>query len=147
MSVPVRRLLARDKAEWLSLFRGYIAFYQARVAEDVIESTWQRLIVGEPDFHRALLAVDASDKAIGLAHILFHRSTWSASWYCYLEDLYVDPDRRRRGVGRALIEAVFREADARECTRTYWTTEESNDVARLLYDRLARKSSFVQYRR
>jgi ribosomal protein S18 acetylase RimI-like enzyme len=50
-------------------------------------------------------------------------------------------------VGRALIEAVYREADARACTRTYWITEATNHTAQKLYDRLATKSPFVQYRR
>ena len=51
------------------------------------------------------------------------------------------------GAGRALIEAVYREADARGCTRTYWVTEEGNATARALYDRVATKAPFVQYRR
>ena len=147
MSVRVRPLRAQDKAAWLPLFKGYIAFYKATVAEDVIETTWQRLMQGGEGFHIALVAVDGTDSAIGLAHVLFHRSTWSASWYCYLEDLFVDPARRAKGAGRALIEAVYAEADARGCTRTYWTTQEFNYPARTLYDRVATKSVFVQYRR
>jgi GNAT superfamily N-acetyltransferase len=131
----------------MRLFKGYIDFYRATVAEDVIELTWQRLLEGAPDFHIALVAVDEADTPVGLAHALFHRSTWSAAWYCYLEDLFVDPARRKAGAGRALIEAVYREADARGCTRTYWVTQEFNDTARALYDRVATKSPFVQYRR
>jgi GNAT superfamily N-acetyltransferase len=147
MSVRVRRLEARDKPAWLALFKGYIAFYEATVAEDVIEATWHRLLEGAPDFHIALVAVDESDVPIGLAHVLFHRSTWSPTQYCYLEDLFVDPERRLEGVGRALIEATYREADARRCTRTYWMTQEFNYRARALYDQMATKSPFVQYRR
>jgi GNAT superfamily N-acetyltransferase len=147
MSLRVRPLEARDRAAWRQLFKGYIDFYRATVAEDVIELSWQRLIAGEPGFHVALVAVDAADVPLGLAHALFHRSTWSATWYCYLEDLFVDPARRKAGAGRALIEAVYREADARQCTRTYWVTQEFNATARALYDRLATKSPFVQYRR
>lgn len=147
MSTRVRRLEAHDKVDWLPLFKGYIAFYKATVADEVIEATWARLIAGEPDFHIALVAVDADDRPFGLAHVLFHCSTWSATHYCYLEDLFVDPARRQTGAGRALIEAVYREADARNCTRTYWTTQEFNYAARTLYDRLATKSVFVQYRR
>ena len=85
------------------------------------------------------------------------RSVWRTSsciarrgrptWYCYLEDLFVDPSHRGKGAGRALIEAVYREADAHQCTRTYWVTEETNATARALYDRMATKTSFVQYRR
>jgi GNAT superfamily N-acetyltransferase len=147
MSLRVRPLEARDRAAWMRLFRGYIDFYQATVADDVIETTWERLTRGEPGFHVGLVAVDAADEPLGLAHALFHRSTWSATWYCYLEDLFVDPQQRLKGIGRALIEAVYREADARGCTRTYWVTQEFNATARTLYDRVATKSPFVQYRR
>jgi GNAT superfamily N-acetyltransferase len=147
MSVQVRRLAEKDKQAWLPLFKGYIAFYKATVADDVIEQTWQRLMVGQPDFHIALVAVDGSDTPIGLAHVLFHRSTWSPTHYCYLEDLFVDPKRRLKGVGRALIEATYKEADARGCTRTYWATQDFNYRARALYDQVATKSVFVQYRR
>jgi GNAT superfamily N-acetyltransferase len=147
MSVRVRPLRQSDKPIWLTLFKGYIAFYQASVADDVIETTWSRLMEGGQGFHIALLAVDEADRPVGLAHVLFHRSTWSPTWYCYLEDLFVDPARRNQGAGRALIEAVYREADARGCTRTYWATQEFNYRARALYDQLATKSVFVQYRR
>lgn len=143
----VRRLEARDAAAWRRLFEGYIDFYAASVPGDVIETTWRRLIAAGEGFHIALVAVDDADVPFGLAHVLFHRSTWSATWYCYLEDLFVDPARRNQSAGRALIEAVYREADARGCTRTYWVTQESNTVARSLYDQVAIKAPFVQYRR
>ena len=123
MSVSVRRLEERDKSAWLRLFKGYI------------------------DFHIALVAVNAADQPVGLAHVLFHRSTWSPTQYCYLEDLFVDSSQRLKGVGRMLIEAVYREADARKCTRTYWATQEFNYRARALYDQVATKSPFIQYRR
>ena len=109
--------------------------------------TWQRLLSGQEGFHIGLVVVDDSDRPFGLAHILFHRSTWSPTWYCYLEDLFVDPARRAKGAGRALIEATYREADARGATRTYWTTQEFNYRARELYDQLATKSEFIRYQR
>ena len=146
-TVSVRKLEPRDKAAWVPLFKGYIEFYKSTVADDVIEETWVRLLSGQEGFHMGLVAVDATDTPIGIAHILFHRSTWSKTWYCYLEDLFVRPDIRAGGVGRKLIEAVYREADARNVTRTYWTTQEFNYRARGLYDQVATKSPFVQYRR
>ena len=147
MSVHVRRLAGKDKEAWLPLFKGYIAFYKTTVPDEVIEQTWQRLIAGQPDFHVGLVAVDAANTPVGIAHVLFHRSTWSPTHYCYLEDLFVAPEQRLKGVGRALIEATYREADARGCTRTYWATQEFNYRARALYDQVATKSVFVQYRR
>jgi GNAT superfamily N-acetyltransferase len=143
----VRRLAARDREVWERLFRAYIDFYRARVEEEVIELTWQRLMAGGEGEPTGLVAVDDADVPFGLAHLLLHRSTWSPTWYCYLEDLFVDPARRKAGAGRALIEAVYREADARHCTRTYWVTQETNAAGRALYDRVATKAPFVQYRR
>ena len=147
MNPSIRPLAFGDKARWLTLFKGYIEFYEASLPDEVIEHTWRRLIEGEQDFHTCLVATDSTDRAIGIAHILFHRSTWSSSYYCYLEDLFVEPTLRAKGVGRALIDAVYREADARGCTRTYWMTQEFNYRARGLYDQVATKSPFVQYRR
>jgi GNAT superfamily N-acetyltransferase len=147
LDMQVRPIEARDEAAWRRLFAGYIAFYEADVPEAVIDATWQRLASGGEGVLYAWVAVDEAGEPIGFAHALFHRSTWSPTWYCYLEDLYVDPGRRQQGAGRALIEAVYRAADVRQCTRTYWVTEEANAAARKLYDRLARKAPFVQYRR
>lgn len=145
--MTIRSLAAGDKDDWLRLFRGYIAFYKAAVPDDVIETVWDRLMAGAPEDHIGLVAVDDNDRPIGLAHVLFHRSTWSKTSYCYLEDLFVDPERRQGGIGRALIEAVYREADARGATRTYWLTQEFNHTARALYDQVATKTVFVHYRR
>jgi GNAT superfamily N-acetyltransferase len=147
MSWTVRRLSATDRSVWERLFRGYIAFYETTITDAQIALTWDRLMAAAPDFHRALVAVDADDKPVGLAHVLFHSSTWSPTVYCYLEDLFVDPAVRGGGIGRALIEATYREADLRGATRTYWSTQEHNTTARRLYDQMATKSVFVQYRR
>jgi GNAT superfamily N-acetyltransferase len=95
----------------------------------------------------ALVATDEAGRAVGIAELVFHRSTWSPTGYCYLEDLFVAPGARGNGVGRALIEATYAEADRRRATRTYWTTQGKNATARALYDRLAQLTDFVQYRR
>ncbi len=146
-SFRVRTLQPSDKADWIPLFKGYITFYKSSIADDVIEITWQRLMSGSDGCHSGLVVVDDNDRLIGLAHVLFHRSTWSPTWYCYLEDLFVDPARRAKGAGRALIEAVYAAADAKGCTRVYWSTQEFNYRARGLYDQVATKSPFIQYRR
>jgi GNAT superfamily N-acetyltransferase len=120
MAFQVRALAERDRPAWLLLFKGYVEFYRADVPDEVIDQTWRRLItVGEGN-PVGLVVVDEGDVPFGIAHMLFHRSTWSPTWYCYLEDLFVDPARRAGGAGRALIDAVYAEADTRGCTRTYW---------------------------
>ena len=126
LSIVIRPLEDANHEAWERPFRAYIRFYEAQVA---------------------LVAVDESGRLTGLAHALFHRSTWSTTYYCYLEDLFVDPAVRGQGVGRALIEAVYAKADQRGVTRTYWATMGDNATARRLYDGLATLSPFVQYRR
>jgi len=146
MPITIRPLEDKDRTQWEALFRAYIRFYKEKVPDDVIALTWQRVLKQEDGF-LGLVAEEEGGRLVGLAHILFHRSTWSPTVYCYLEDLFVDIDTRRNGVGRALIEATYREADKREATRTYWTTQADNAAARRIYDRVAKPSGFVQYRR
>ncbi len=146
MSLSVRPLEPGDHDNWLVLFRDYIAFYRESVPDDVIELTWSRLTGDDPDM-LGLTATRGDGRLVGMALVVFHRSTWSSTWYCYLEDLYVVPAERGQGVGRALIEAVYAAADARGATRTYWVTEADNAAARRLYDGVARRAPFVQYRR
>ena len=139
--------MERDREQWEVLFRGYLGFYKSDLNDEMIETTWQRLLENDQQFHNGLVAVLDDDKPIGLAHLLFHRSTWSPTHYCYLEDLFVDPNQRLKGIGRALIKATYAEADKRDCTRTYWATQEFNYQGRALYDQVATKSLFIQYRR
>lgn len=148
MNIVIRPLATGDKPVWLKLFKDYIEFYRTSVPDDVIELTWHRLHSGAEGCHRGLVATRPEDDLpVGLAHILMHRTTWSATWACYLEDLYVQPECRALGIGRQLISAVYDEADRFGCTRTYWVTEEQNARARQLYDQMATKAPFVQYRR
>ena len=64
----------------------------------------------------------------------------------YLEDLFVDPNIRGKGVGRALMNKVFELAKEKNSKRVYWTTQEFNETARILYDSITPVSEFVQYR-
>lgn len=147
MAIRVRHLEPKDRAAWEPLFRGYLEFYESSLTDEMIGTTWDRLHSEEAEFHTGLVAVGDDDVPVGLAHILSHRSTWSPSFYCYLEDLFVAPELRLKGIGRALIEATYAEADKRGCTRTYWATQEFNYRGRALYDQVATKSPFIQYRR
>ena len=76
-----------------------------------------------------------------------HRTTWSVGNSCYLQDLYVDPAVRGGGHGKALIEYVADRAREAGATRLYWNTHETNATARRLYDAVAVRSGFIQYRK
>jgi GNAT superfamily N-acetyltransferase len=146
MAVIVRAVEPADEAQWRALFDAYIEFYKETVPQNVIDLTWQRLVAGD-DGLAGLVAINETGAVVGIANLVFHRSTWAANSYCYLEDLYADTSVRGQGVGRALIEATYKLADARGADRTYWATHETNATARKLYDRVGVLTPFVQYRR
>lgn len=147
MTVTARSLDVDDRPEWSPLWAAYLSFYETDLAPEITDLTWQRLLdPAEPVF--GLGAVDdASGALVGICHHLFHRSTWSATTYCYLEDLFVAPDQRGCGVGRALIEATAAAAAAAGSTKLYWQTSRTNATARALYDQLANHDGFIVYER
>ena len=141
----VRPLVQQDREAWLTLWRGYLDFYGASVADDVTALTWDRL--NDPIESMFGLVAEHEGAVIGFAICVLHRSTWARQHYCYLEDLYVGEDVRGLGAGRALIEAVYARADELGAERVYWVTQETNATARVLYDAVAKRTGFVQYRR
>ncbi|HEV7610357.1 MAG TPA: GNAT family N-acetyltransferase [Steroidobacteraceae bacterium] len=132
-------------AAWLPLWRGYQAFYKTDIPPEVSEVTWSRLLDPEEPMGAAL-AWDGP-RAVGLVHHIRHRSCWTIGDYLYLQDLFVSPDARGAGVGRKLIEHVYGLARDQGCARVHWLTHETNTDAMLLYDRIAERSGFLQYRR
>ena len=143
--IIICRLRPNERADWEPLWNGYLSFYETSLPEAVTDATWARLHdAGEPMF---ALGAYANGRLIGIAHYLFHRSCWTIGNYCYLQDLFVAEDARGIGAGRALIEAVEKAARTAGASRLYWLTKEDNMSARALYDKMADRSGFIQYRK
>jgi GNAT superfamily N-acetyltransferase len=141
----VRPLEARDFDAWLPLWDGYNAFYRNEVTEEVTQNTFRRLHEGADGFFG--LVAETDEAVVGLAHAIFHPSTWTTRSYCYLEDLFVARTHRGSGVARALIEGVYSEADRKGADNVYWHTQSYNAPARSLYDEVAQPTSYVVYER
>lgn len=140
----IRPLTPADRDAWLPLWRGYLEFYEATLSDEQTDLTWSRLL--DPQFRIwGAIATDAGGRAIGFVHWLTHPATWSAGPYCYLEDLFVAPDTRGTGAGRALIAHVADWGRAHGSSKVYWLTHETNTTARGLYDRVATHTGFVHY--
>ena len=145
MSVAIRALAPGDRAAWEPLWAGYLRFYGATVPPETTDITWARFHDPAEPMH--VLGAFAGDELVGIVHYVFHRSTWTPGPYCYLQDLFTAEAARGRGAGRALIEAVYERARAAGASRTYWLTQEGNAAARALYDTLADRPGFIQYRK
>ena len=141
----IRAVCEADYEQWLPLWCGYQKFYNTTIDEGVTATTWQRFLNRVEPVHCAV--AEDEHQLIGIVHFIFHRSCWTEGDYVYLQDLFVDPSIRGKGVGRALIEHVVARAREAGASRVWWLTHESNGQAMLLYDRIAEKSGFVQYRK
>ena len=144
MTLTIRAIEAKDKEQWLILWAGYLEFYKSTISSEQTELTWNRLINNELKMFG--FVAENEDGVIGFTHCLFRPSTWTETDYCYLEDLFVDPTIRGKGVGRALIDKVVELAREMKSKRVYWTTQEFNKTARVLYDSITPVSEYVQYR-
>ncbi|QPC85818.1 GNAT family N-acetyltransferase [Mesorhizobium sp. NBSH29] len=142
--ITIRPLQKSDHDDWRRLWTDYLTFYEATVSEDVYKRTWKRLFT-EGEFEpKGFLALN-DDVPAGLVHYLYHRSCWSLVNNCYLQDLYTSAEARGTGIGSALIEAVRDEAGKLGVKNVYWMTNETNATARKLYDRVARRTGFIEY--
>ena len=142
--ISIRPLAQTDHAAWRRLWTDYLTFYKTTLPEEVYAQTWRRLFAEGAFEPRGFIAL-LDGRAVGLTHYLYHRSCWSLVDNCYLQDLFADPDVRGKGVGTALIDAVKAVAAERGVTNVYWMTHETNETARKLYDRVARRTGFIEY--
>lgn len=144
MSVTIRKIEARDEADWRSLWAGYCTFYGQQVPEAVTRHTWSR-IMDPASTVNAILAEHPTAGVVGMAIYVLHDNTWSLTPGCYLEDLFVSPVHRGGGVGQALIDWLQAQMKAQKWSRLYWHTQENNYRARGLYDKYTEHSGAVRY--
>lgn len=145
-SITIRPIQPDDYAQWAELWRGYLTFYETTLPDEVYRSSFDRMLGDDPRDFSGMLALDG-DRPVGLVHYLFHRHGWKVEEVCYLQDLFTLPDMRGRGVGRALIEAVYDAADAYGAPSVYWLTQDFNASARILYEQVGTLTPFIKYQR
>ena len=143
--MKIRMAHEDDFAQWVTLWKGYQVFYKTHIAEATTDTTWSRFLDPAEPMYCAVAEVDG--KLIGMVHYIFHRSCWTAGDYVYLQDLFAAPELRGKGVGRALIDHVYAVAKTQGGSRVWWLTHETNSDAMHLYDKMADKSGFIQYRK
>ena len=145
--VTVRPIAISDFEAWLPLWAGYNKFYgrsgPTALADDITRMTWSRFFDAYEPVHA--LVAESEGGLLGLVHYLFHRSTTRIAPTCYLQDLFTTESARGRGVGRALIEAVYEKAKVAGSPRVYWQTHETNTTAMKLYDKVGERSGFLVY--
>ena len=143
--IVIRAMSLAERTIWEELWTGYLDFYDTKISQEMKSVTWARL--HDPNEPMYVLAAALAGRVVGIVHYLYHRSCWSVGDYCYLQDLFVAADARGQGVGAALIKEVETIARVAGASRIYWLTKEDTVAARALYDKLADRSGFIQYRK
>ncbi len=144
MNARIRKIEERDRQRWGELWAGYCKFYDRDMSEAVTEYTWTRIMDAVSPV-KAIVAERDDDGVIGMANYIIHDNTWTLTPVCYLEDLFVFPDKRAAGVGKQLIDWLVDEMKAQRWSRLYWNTKETNYRARGLYDKYTPHSGFLRY--
>ena len=141
--ITVRAATAADEPGWRELWAGYNAFYVATVLEPITQSTWRRVL--DPAAPVLGRVAESDGRVVGFSNSVLHESTWAAAPICYLEDLFVDPAVRGKGVGRLLLQDLVELARQSGWPTLYWHTRGSNATARRLYDTFTSADDFVRY--
>ena len=141
--IEVSKPTQAHQQAWETLYLGYAKFYKRPMDERILNTVWQWIHQADQEF-RCLLAID-DGKPVGFAHYrLFPRPLMGNHGF-YLDDLFVDPAQRRKGVGRKLIDHLSGIAKQENCSVIRWITASDNTQAQALYDQVAQATSWVTY--
>jgi GNAT superfamily N-acetyltransferase len=129
----------------LPLIAAYQRFYEVEeIDEDRNRTFFRRFLAPSED--GLLLGARSDGRFLGYACLYWHFSSLSAADSVLMNDLFVEPDVRGRGAGRALIEAAAEVARERGAAHLEWATAPGNLTAQRLYDSTgAERSEWVEY--
>jgi GNAT superfamily N-acetyltransferase len=130
----------------LPLIAAYQRFYEVEEIDDERNRFFFRRFLTPSEDGELLAARDESGLILGYACLYWHFSSLAAVETVLMNDLFVVPEARGRGVGRALIEASRNVARARGAGWLEWATAPDNHTAQRLYDSMtSEKSSWLEY--
>lgn len=145
--LAIRPALAADAPVLLSLIRG-LAEYEKLAHEVVATEAQLAAELGAPDPVVHALLAEWQGEPVGFALYFHNFSTFLGRQGLYLEDLFVLPSQRGRGIGRALLVDLARRAAARGCGRMEWSVLDWNVDAQRFYVSLGARpmSDWTVYR-
>ena len=139
----IRHVEQADRAQWDRLYLGYAAHYQVETDMPRRDSLFAWLL--DPGHVCGGLVAETNDGLVGLVHYRSMPSPLRGAEVGFLDDLFVDPERRGLGAGEALLLAVDGIAAERRWPVVRWITRDNNYRARGLYDRLSHRSDWINY--
>jgi ribosomal protein S18 acetylase RimI-like enzyme len=135
-----------DLAELAPMLRAYCDFYEVEPSDEGLEALC-RALLADPEHNGIQLIARGDDgEPLGFATVYWTWQTLTAGRAAVMNDLFVAPEARGQGVGRALIEACRRRASEHGAPELIWETTPDNATAQRLYDSLTSdKSPWIYY--
>lgn len=145
--IEIRPALADDAALILHFIRELAIYEKAEHEVLATEQSIQATVFAADSRVDALICEHAG-KPIGFAVYFYNYSTWLGKYGLFLEDLYVTPEQRGIGAGKALLSHLARIAIARDCGRFEWNVLDWNEPSIRFYESLGAKpqSEWIGYR-
>lgn len=142
------RAATPDDAGLILYFIRELAIYERAEHEVVTDEAGIKESIFGPQSTVSALICLLDDKPVGFAVYFFNYSTWLGKRGLFLEDLYVSPDFRGLGAGKALLHYLAREAVAKGCGRFEWNVLDWNTPAIEFYESLGARpqSEWTGYR-
>ena len=144
-NIQIVPLTEIDQSIWTTLWQAYQAFYQVDLLQKISENTWHKLTDSKCEHIYGFAALMAG-RVVGIVYVIEHDSCWTLKPYVYLQDVFMHEDYRGLGVATTLIEYVKMYTEKRACDRVYGLTHQDNLVVQQLYNKVAKKTGFIQYR-
>jgi GNAT superfamily N-acetyltransferase len=148
MSQATIRPAAEQDIDLILHFVRELAIYEKAEHEVLAtpEHVRRTLFCANPSVFGLICEVD--DQPIGFAIYFFNYSTWQGQHGLYLEDLYVTPDARGHGAGKALLQHLAQIAVDRNCGRFEWSVLDWNTPSIAFYDGLGAlpQNEWIRYR-
>lgn len=145
--IVVRAIEPRDEEDWNKLWVEYQGFQKIVMPLEISRTTFARFLDPQVKLWGAIAIDTETGNTIGFTHYLSHLTAWQVEEVIYMNDLYVTENARIKGVGRKLIEFVYKHADELGTPSVYWVTDHFNHRAQLLYTKVAYKTEKVVYKR
>ena len=136
--MKIRAVTSSDFPQWLALWNANNLGHKD---EAVTTETWTRL--NDADAQVFALVAEDKDELIGLVQYIIHPTTGSIEPACYMQDVFVAPERRSQGIAKRMVRELESIGKKEKWARIYWLAESNNEAAQALYKSLGQKMDFT----
>tara|TARA_B110000196_G_C20471994_1_gene354078 strand:+ start:51 stop:482 length:432 start_codon:yes stop_codon:yes gene_type:complete len=139
----IRKIKPTDKKQWENLYEGYAKFYKVEMNKTILKTVWNW--IHDKNHEVEGIVYEINNKIVGLAHYRKMPRPLRGQEIGFLDDLYVDPDYRRKGIGEKFLNYLKELSKSRGWNLIRWLTHDDNIKAKSLYDRVAEKTNWDLY--